>query len=373
MNPQQEFESILETAFRDEAARMDVDEEAAAARLSREVAGSDRAHRRSRVLAVVAAAALVVAVVLVGRFVDVTGRSDSGVVPAREDPPAIRGPYLYDLDSGAATPLPPAVLPDDIDTLFSLKVSPDGQWIAYTACTWPTDADWGCSGAEGAVMRRDGTERVALPITEDQSVADVVWSPDGRSLAYQLIDPRLPGQKGEEFGVGELYVYDRPTGRSARVTDITLEKSDWWVLLYSFTADGRSLLYDLPGGSGPNDPWDVWSVPVTGGTAHRVIRDARAPEALRDASGIAYVVPIRGSWAGSAIRLVDSAGDDRELVAAEVAIDGVQSAPGGQRLAYEDRGTTSVVDVRSGTVEKIADQGMYGWADDHTLILAGTP
>ena len=49
----------------------------------------------------------------------------------------------------------------------------------------------------------------------------------------------------------------------------------------------------------------------------------------------------------------------------------MQASPDGQRLAYQDHGTTSVVDLRSGTVEKVADQEMYGWADDHTLILAG--
>ncbi len=371
MTSQQEFERVLETAFRDEAERMDIDEEAAAARLRREVAGADRAHRRSRALSLAAAAALVVAVVLVGRSVGVADRDDASLVPAQEEPSAVLGPYLLDLDTGTTTPLPPAVLPDTIEDTFSLKVSPDGQWIAYTACTWPSQADWGCAGAEGAVMRRDGTERVALPITEDQTVGDVVWSPDGRRLAYQVIDPRLPGQEGEEFGVGELYVYDRATKRSSRVTDITMEKSDWWLLISSFTADGRLLLYDLPRGSGPNDPWDVWSVPLAGGAARRVIEDARAPEALRDGSGTAYVVPIRGSWAGSAVRVLDPSGDDRELVTADAAVEWLQSSPDGRRLAFQDRGRTFLADLATGTVRKVADHPMFGWADDHTVILAG--
>jgi len=374
MNRQPEFDRTLATALADEAERMDIDLEAAEERFFSSVAEADRVRRRHRVLAVVAAAALVAACVLVGRAVAPWGGDEATLVPAHQSPSLPTGPYVVDLDTGSVSPLSRGLLPRGPANSASLKVSPDGSWLAYTACTVISQATWGCAGdAEGAVMRLDGSERVPLPVTAVQTVGDVVWSPDGRMLAYQLIDPRLPGQQGEEFSVGELYVYDRTTRHSTRVTDIALEKSEWWPLLYSFTADGRSLLYDLPRASGPNASWDVWSVPVDGGAAHRVIPDARAPEALPDGSGIAYVVPMPGSWAGSGVRLLESSGKDREIAPAAVSIDWVAASPDGHRLAYQDRGTTSVVDLMSGATEKVADRGTYGWADDHTLVIKSAP
>jgi hypothetical protein len=190
-------------------------------------------------------------------------------------------------------------------------------------------------------------------------VSASTWAPDGRHLVYQLSE--MP------YGIGELYAYEIATGRSTRITDIPIESATWWSLTWSVTSDG-TVLHDRPTTDLGSAGWNVWQVPVGGGPATILLRDARAPEAMPDGR-IAFVVPREGTWEGSAVAIAERDGSRRTLATASSGIGRVLSSPDSARLAYWDGDHTWVIDLATGEKRDVAAGTAAQWVDEETLLI----
>ena len=138
-------------------------------------------------------------------------------------------------------------------------VSPDHKTIAFNAC---------CAQV-GPIMAAnvDGTQVHALTPTDWDGYA-AQWSPDGSQIVYQQ-------RQAATLLLGDLFVQDVRTGQRTRVTNFDqTQRLDWWFTFPSFSADGRSILFQLPSGNGARTTWDLWSVPVGGGQQTLVRRNA---------------------------------------------------------------------------------------------------
>jgi Tol biopolymer transport system component len=103
------------------------------------------------------------------------------------------------------------------------------------------------------------------------------WLPVGERLVVQERLPLL----GD---TGRLMVTDLRSGTSTTVADFGgVEKNRWW-LAPAFSADGERVLFQLARDATDESPFDVWSLPVTGGDPELVARDAALPIPLRDGS-----------------------------------------------------------------------------------------
>ena len=157
----------------------------------------------------------------------------------------------------------------------------------------------GCFGDSSlVVVSVDTGGRESVPVPTARSVPGSTWAPTGATSSTSC--PRPP------TGSASVFTYDVTTGRSTKITNIPLERAWWWSLVWSVTVDGR-VLYDLPTDLQESADWNVWQVPIDGGAPVLRVRNARAPEALPDGT-IAYVVPRKGSWEGSAVAIVDQNG-----------------------------------------------------------------
>ena len=86
--------------------------------------------------------------------------------------------------------------PEDIHRIKSvgdIAVSPDGEWVAYGVGTTNVDKDE--KSSDLFMVNWDGSERIQLTHTEDNSEGSPQFSPDGKYLAF--ITSRSDG-KGEE-------------------------------------------------------------------------------------------------------------------------------------------------------------------------------
>jgi hypothetical protein len=168
-------------------------------------------------------------------------------------------------------------------------------------------------------------------------------------------------------GIGELYAYDLAAGRSTRITDIPMESAWWWSLTWTVTSDG-TVLHDRPTTDASSAGWDVWQVPIGGGPATILLRDARAPEAMPDGR-VAFVVPREGTWEGSAVAIAERDGSRRTLATATSGIGRVISSPDARRLAYNDADRTWVIDLATGEKRDVAAGWAAQWVDEETLLI----
>ncbi len=365
MTTSEDLERRVRLAFEEAAAGMDVDPEGGAAGVAARVATRRRRSRRVAALAALGAVAVIAAGLAVVERSGPDESGPSGLVPAvspRPDQPTGR-PYLLDVDSGAITSLPAEVVPPLSGNSVSYALSPDGEWLAWASrALRPT----GASGSSGGLVRLDGTERIALPVTPVEGLAGVVWSPDADRVAYQVND-------GSPLALGRIEVFDLATRETRVLVRPALRHANFWSLVYDFTADGRALVYDLPRDPTSETRWDIWTVPVAGGEPRRILEDARAPEPLPDGSGLAFVEPTRGSWAGQAVRLHTGAtAPNRVVVVGRVGIGWAHASPDSERIAYTDLGTW-VVGVHTGVADRVTRDDLHGWVDDHTLLVSTSP
>jgi Tol biopolymer transport system component len=134
------------------------------------------------------------------------------------------------------------------------------------------------------------------------------------------------------------------------------------------------VLFHLPRDSASSTKLDVWSVPVDGGKAELVLRNASFPVPFPDGETIAFV-PGASGFTGTRIALVDSEGSPRTLVQANDAIWWPAVSPDGSRIAYVDGGTSVyVAEVSTGESTKVAEiagvSGAAEWLDDDTVIVS---
>jgi dipeptidyl aminopeptidase/acylaminoacyl peptidase len=266
-------------------------------------------------------------------------------------------PYFLDLRAGDTAPLPENLFADQSPArvYVNYSVSPDGTRLAYSAsfAFESTDVD---------VMRVgtiDGTTTRTLHVPDGRNGYLPRWSPDGRTLVFQLRD-------GGTSDVGNIFLEDVSTGLRTQLTHLDMSTASSWFLSARFTPDGTSVVFHQP--RVPLPKWDMWSVPVTGGEPTLVLRDAAFGQYFPDGKTIAFV----DSPGGDSIQIADPDGSRRTLVRANTP-DGIwwpEISPDGRSIAYQDGGSIYVVRVSTGESSKVADGDNATWLDDDTLVIS---
>lgn len=372
MTSDNELGRLLSGALTTEVDHMGIDLSAGAARLVLEL---DRREGRAVRHRWLAAASALVLTVLAGWWVASGSRTSAPATPAPATPlpapsstwihdPADPTPYLVNVRTGGHAPLPAWAIPRDADeALFAVHAGT--RRLVESRCQGAFGTGCAPPGAEPVVTSLDVATVARLRIPAGLVAAGFTWSPDGRRLLYSATD-------GSPAAVPQYYVYELATDISTKVTDIPLDHAFWWSLMAGFTADGRSVLYDLPRDERDRSQWDVWTVPASGGPARRLITDAKTPVAIPGSRDIAFLQPIPGAWEGSAIKVTNGAdpGTTRTVVVAVSGIGAVYASPDGSRLAYADDGSTWVVTIGTGIASRVAEGGPGGWLDADTLLIA---
>jgi TolB protein len=260
--------------------------------------------------------------------------------------------YVVDLDTGAMTPLPAAIVGGTNDA-NDFAVSPDGSRLAYSR-----PADDGTT--QVFVANFDGTE--IQQITNAAEAIGPDWSPDGTRLAYSA--------RAEATDFLNIVVLDLATGET---TQVTFEEAD--AVGARFSPDGSSIVYDV---ARPLRQWGVRIVPATGGRSTLLV-GAGGPGEAGDGSLSPNGSVLAFGWSegsqgdGTDIGIANADGSDpRTLVpgAPGYLLDPNWS-PDGTRIAYFDDGFREVyvVDVATGTTTLVAEGAVPAWIDDHTLIV----
>jgi dipeptidyl aminopeptidase/acylaminoacyl peptidase len=120
-----------------------------------------------------------------------------------------------------------------IDDLFNLKtiqdprISPDGQWVAYTVSQLDAEADRGT--ADVFMTALDGSTPEAVQLTTaDGSERSPRWSPDGRYLGFLA-------SRGEEAR-SQVWLLDRRGGEASQLTEFETGVSS-----FEWSPDGTRL------------------------------------------------------------------------------------------------------------------------------------
>jgi len=304
---------------------------------------ADRNRRVGAVVTIVVLAAIAAAAVALVR----NNKSLPATPPSNIPIPNANGQML-NLQTGKTT-----ALPADIATAGDYySVSPDHTKVAFNAC---------CSSAGAvAVTNIDGTHFTQVSPTGVAGFA-AQWSPDGSMLVYQ--QRPFNGDR-----LGNLFVWNAATGRRTRVTNFDQTRSwGYWAMLPSFSADGKSILFQLPRGHLPPDNnrfEDLWSVPVTGGKPTLVRRDAGSGYYSPDGRWLAYV----GSQSNLLWITSVPGGTPRQFAQGDLGW--LRWSPDGTRLSYSDGGSIYVLNVATGSATKVAEGGNAEWFDNNTLIVA---
>jgi Tol biopolymer transport system component len=327
----------------------------------------DRQRRslRNRKLGTIAlSAALVVAAILVV----VLAGTDATNRGKRTNEPAVRptvsptpGAYLFDLDTGQSTRVGGIESPGYMSPWIA--VSRDGSMVAYSG----NDPD---GKLVIYVATADGTN--IRPLEKTARLGPAVgpqFSPDGSQIVYQA--------KGPGNVAGAIFVVDVATGATTRVTDLEPAFSSLWYMGPHFGPDGQTIFFTSPRTVLSGEGWDLWSVPVSGGTPNLVVRGAIGGRLSPDGRRLAYFepnpshdVPLRGDmW------LADADGSNpRRVTGVRGDVFSARWSPDGTRIAYTDHASKSayVVDLTTGEVTKVLEDitnRFPEWVDDHTWIV----
>jgi hypothetical protein len=340
-----------------------------------------RARRRLVITAV--AAAVVVIIAITGTVSGLRTVTDADrVVPAIIGPPipSETGRYLFDLTTRRWTPVPDIVPPRYNSPGFA-TVSSNGKVASVGIGTHGRQVMF-VGNVDGTNVRALTKTPASKTPTDWSVIAGARFSPDGSKIAYWVMKYYGHG--------GNLFITDIATGQTTQLTrlkpDTDLSDIDPAAgtagplgMGPSYSPDGRTVFFTLPGGDGLNKVVELWSIPASGGTATLVSADAMRSLPSPDGQMIVYV---RRGVAGDGIRelwLSDVDGSHaRHLVTArQPVVPPAAWSPDGKRIVYAEVGQGPqgiyVVDVRTGETSKVLDEAYpIEWLDDHTWMV-GVP
>ena len=311
----------------------------------------ERHHQdaRRKKVGALAVAATVALVAVVGIVWSVDGDGVSG-----ETTPATVGTDTTDLGSGSYQVDLPSGPVTVIQAPYATgvgDVSPDGTTIVN-------------AGNKITVTDLEGTDDRAFDSTRTSQGVDAPrWSPDGRTIVYQV--------HGRNQKIGNLFALDVASGKVTQLTDLEQISTGLWFMAPSYSPDGRSILFTSPSiGKDDRQVWHLWSIPSSGGEPTIVLRDAAFGEYSPDGSAIAYTrVSEDGFGGGMWIANADGS-DRRQLLAGEIVFP--RWSPDGTRIAYGHDGEsrTYVFDLATGETTSIAGVSTWPeWVDDDTLLV----
>ena len=301
------------------------------------------------------AAVLVVIVVLSTAACSSSGSPATSSEPvAKTAPPAASSSWSrVNLNTGAVTPLPAG----STTAGPFYVVSPDHRKVAYNpCCDWETPT---------LVANVDGSHVHTITAAGMDGVGEE-WSRDGSLLVYQQRD-------SSSNALGNLFLEDVATGHRTRVTNLGPKQWGWWFTFPSFSADGKSILYQLPTGPLPkqdNRSWDLWSSPVTGGKPTLVQRSAAWGGYSPNGKSLAYLSPVRHDFTGGGLWITSVHGGTPRALVRGGKLLWPRWSPDGARIAYANGSAVYVVDAATGSTRKVGSGAQPEWLDDHTLIVA---
>ena len=90
------------------------------------------------------------------------------------------------------------------------------------------------------------------------------------------------GRPSGTIEIGDLYVADISTGDLTMVVDLPDMRNESWFIRSDLSPDGMTVLFHLPRGQGGRTKWDLWTAPIEG---------RGAPKLLRKNAGFAQYAP----------------------------------------------------------------------------------
>lgn len=111
--------------------------------------------------------------------------------------------------------------PDDVNRLMDvgdIAISPDGDWIAYSVGTHDVADDEIVSDL--FMVRWDGSERIRLTHTDDESESLPRFSPDGRHLAFIATRAAESSEDDDPAAKSQVWLLNRAGGEARRLTGL---------------------------------------------------------------------------------------------------------------------------------------------------------
>ena len=320
-----------------------------------------RARRRAATTIVGAAFAALAAIAVVSASIPFDSKERTAGVPTSGEDLD----FLVDLRTGESTEI------RGLARVYAPDVHPDGERLVYASDVSGTLQIW--------VSNLDGSR--AERLTDDPYGADVpVWSPTGDRIAYVGFGNRNNNR--------QLFVLDVATGRSVRLTQSRAVRDAW---APAWSPDGRSISYQVPiKGDSPQ----VEGFPNVGSFGYQVrvvdlaTRNVRVVAGGSDASAYdATWIPggrLAFVWASDLTVSPDRQGlyaetDDRRRPERLLELENadqtwmLKTSPDGQRIAFvrvvDGVESVYVYDLLTEDVRRVRSGFIVTWVDDNTLLV----